>query len=250
MSILDSNKVAKLIPNQRILGNEVTTYSVTSRGVKETLSIDNSCRCLVVTVSSITSCAALAIQDNDGNNLIYHNRRGEIGVEITSTGTYFYEIDITMQTIKLYCTALAASGTADVCCGWIDHIPEGIASLKPIQLIKSVTASVSSTDQFTLLQYSDAQMKAMFGMFKYFFFSYQLTNGGTASGRDCRISIQPYHNYGGTYKPGKTETISTNSAYSYQSDWMEVRGESARVYVKYESYTEGDTITLNIYGVR
>lgn len=246
------NKITGSISGTKNIGvsYEEETFDLSEVANIKTFTNNGEYGCLCVDVKSISDGASIGFLKSVGySGFGIYNSNGAIFSRIEASGRYYVVCDINSVIMRVY-TAVSG-GTMVASCSFIKDLPNGIAELRPIQRIGTFTAEITSTDAITLVSYNNTEIRNLMTKFKYFYYSYFLSNsGGTGVIRTCHISVQPYHYYNGTYKPGKEKELSVDNGYSYQSEWFEINGQALNIYVQNESRSEGDTIVFNIYGVR
>ena len=230
-----------------INGNKIT-YDLSSVANKATYNNVDNCRCLAINVETITAGAEMYLIDNKNRVLLLLNSMGDIVQCINSADIYYTLTPIAIPSVTLRCTKAVDNGTTEVRVCWMPEFPDNIAAQKPIQCLKTINASIESASQFMILNYTDSSNNLL-RFFKYWFVSYSIKNNGTSVNRTVHLIMQPYHKYQ-SYTTGKAKEFFVGTNYSEQSDWQENQGLAMRLYVKVDDYQEGDTIDLNLYGVR
>lgn len=246
MGLLDNNLFG-LSRNKKFINNQ--TYSLDSVGTIVTLTPNIRYKAVVIVVNSISSGAEISFYNSSPNGFpVFYNEYGEILTRITKAGRYY--INLSGESSGILRNEVAVtSGTCVVSAYYIEDIPDSIITLRPVQLIGQATVPLDTLSLITVFN------NIIISNFKYYFISYIIRNGSSSVTRVIQVLAQPYHpyQYQVNNEPGLAENIvDGQDTYAFQSDWQKVRGNGLRLYVKElaDSVTEGDTMYINIYGVR
>lgn len=219
----------------------------TVKNVKTVATNDNF-KCIVVHVSSISANAKLSVLTTALGNLVFYRNTGELLTAIENTGVYYIPVSNIFSSVIIRNTVAVTGGSATLRIGFLNEVPQDVVNMKPIQEIASNTVSASNST-FTVIPYDAAPN--IWKYFKYYFVSFIITNNGAAT-RTVTLSAQPYFiRANGTKTGGKLEEISVSDTYTNTTAWQEVKSNyGVRLYMQFESYTEGDTVECHVFGVR
>lgn len=207
-------------------------------------------RCLCINVTAITSGASFYAYSSVDTSakLIIYNSYGKLLTDITEKGIYYVPVP-SPSSISLRNTALADS-SATIRLSYFKSLPNDVLNLKPVQIIKSNIVNLTSSSRTQVINFTDTEN---IKYFKYYYLTYQVFNNSAAATRNIVIEVQPYHkNSSGGRETGKNNQVYEDaSSYTGQTEWLEVNATNGiRVYVTCSDYQEGDSISINFYGIR
>lgn len=238
--------ISKQLINQKVASSS-ETINLSSVGNKKTFTLDENFECLAIKVTSITGRAIFVGPSNTLTGPIYaYNDLGEVFNEVTKAGIYYIPLKQIFGSVSIRCQTATQDGSMTFQADYIHKYPVEITQIKPIQNLVSKTMEFTSSSSMTII--GTSELGSIISLFKFYFVSYIIKNNGSAVPREISVTVQPYHV--GDFA-GKSEEICNSNTYSYQSEWKEVNTSYAlRFYIKNTGYQEGDTVTLNVYGVR
>lgn len=227
-----------------------TDYDISSVGTLVSITNDNAYGAALIIVSAVSDGAEIIAYFDNAiyKTPIYDATTGDMLMAITKKGRYYVNMN-GEATFVLRNLKAVPSGTATIAVNFVENVPDSVLLRKPVQLIGQATVELNSLSRITI--FNDIRVAD----FKYYFIAYFLRNGSGSVVRKIKIEAQPYHpfTFQASNMPGLVETIiDEQNTYSFQTDWQRVRGDGLRVYFTEleSSITEGDMVSVDLYGVR